>query len=302
MKVDGAELNLKEIWNEIVEDLSNNLLRTCKFDESKVENLHKPTEMELENATMWLQLPNEIWRHILVRVSTIDKLRSAKKVCTLWRRLLKEPFSWRVIDLRDSKCIPLKIMKTFFHVAVDRSRGECTEFSYAFCGSNDLAYLVERCKGLKRLWLRGWAGGWGIPIYSCLIKVAPRLYHLEELILQDCFTTPACIEALGVHCPRLTSFSLSHFDVMEFETEEEKNEDALPSAAHLPLLCRFQLIVNSLTVWGLEAVLVGCPNLKSLNLRRCLGLDLSGPIGDRCRRMADFRHSFDSMSDFMFLV
>ncbi|KAG5619334.1 hypothetical protein H5410_019158 [Solanum commersonii] len=300
MKVDGAELNLKEIWNEIVEDLSNNLLRTCEFDESK--KLHKPTEMELENVTMWQQLPDEIWRDILLRVSTLDKLRSADKVCALWRRLLKEPFSWNMIDLRDSRCIPLKIMKTFFHVAVDRSRGECTELYYAFCGSNDLAYLVERCKGLKRLWLRGWAGGWGIPIYSCLIKVAPRLYHLEELILQDCFTTPVCIEALGVHCPRLTSFSLSHFDVMEFETEEEKNEDALAIAAHLPLLCRLQLIGNALTVVGLEAVLVGCPNLKSLDLRRCLGLDLSGPIGDRCRRMADFRHPFDSMSDFMFLV
>uniref|UniRef100_A0A0V0H644 Putative ovule protein n=1 Tax=Solanum chacoense TaxID=4108 RepID=A0A0V0H644_SOLCH len=89
---------------------------------------------------------------------------------------------------------------------------------------------------------------------------------------------------------------------MEFETEEEKNEDALAIAAHLPLLCRLQLIGNASTVWGLEAVLVGCPNLKSLDLRRCLGLDLSGPIGDRCRRMADFRHPFDSMSDFMFLV
>lgn len=162
--------------------------------------------------------------------------------------------------------------------------------------------LFYRCKDLKKLWLRGWAGGWGIPIYSCLIKVAPRLYHLEELILQDCFLTPVCIEALGVHCPRLTSFSLSHFDVMEFQTEEEKNEDALAIAAHLPLLCRLQLIGNALTVWGLEAVLVGCPNLKSLDLRRCLGIDLSGPIGDRCRRMADFRHPFDSMIDFMFLV
>lgn len=134
------------------------------------------------------------------------------------------------------------------------------------------------------------------------MRVAPRLCQLEELSLQDCFTTPACIEALGVHCPRLTSFSLSHFDGMDFETEEEKNEDALAVAAHLPLLCRLQLVGNSLTVWGLEAILEGCPKLKSLDLRRCFGVDLSGPIGDRCRGMAEFRHPIDSMSDFMFLV
>lgn len=150
MKVNGApELNLKEIWNKIVEDLSHNLLIDYKVDEAEVENLlryDKHGELELENATqsMWLQLPDDIWRQILVRVSTIDKLRSTDKVCALWRRLLKESFTWRVIDLKDQKCIPLKMMKTFFRVAVERSRGECVDFSYAFCCSNDLAYLVER--------------------------------------------------------------------------------------------------------------------------------------------------------------
>lgn len=134
------------------------------------------------------------------------------------------------------------------------------------------------------------------------MKVASRLCHLEELSLQDCFITPACIEALGVHCPRLMSFSLCHFDAVDFETEEEKNEDALAIAAHLPSLRQLQLIGNTLTAQGLEAILEGCPNLKSLDLRRCLGIDLQGPIGDRCRQMVHFRHLNDSMIDFLFLV
>ncbi|XP_059285737.1 putative F-box/LRR-repeat protein 23 [Lycium ferocissimum] len=222
------------------------------------------------------------------------------RVCSTWRRLCKEPWMWQRIDLRDSKCIPLKVMRNLFRVAIDRSEGKCTEMSYASCGSNDIKYIAERSKNLRILWLRGWAGGWGIPLYSSLIRAAPGLCHLEELSLQECFITPACIEAIGVHCPRLTSFSLTHFDTVDFETEEEKNGDALAVATYLPPLRRLQLIGNSLTVWGLEAILEGCPNLKSLDLRRCFGVQLSGCIGDRCREM-DFRHPGDSMIDFMFL-
>nr|XP_016494736.1 PREDICTED: putative F-box/LRR-repeat protein 23 [Nicotiana tabacum] len=281
-------LNWEEIWTKIVEDLFENL--RLRDEKSAV------VEPELEYATQSLgvYLPEDIWVNILQRLSTIDKLRSAGKVCSVWRRLLREPVMWDVIDLRDQKCIPVRVMHALFSTAIERSQGQCTDFSYAFCGSGDIPYLVERSSTLRRLWLRGCSGGWGTPIYSGLMKVASRLCHLEELSLQDCFITPACIEALGVHCPRLMSFSLCHFDAVDFETEEEKNEDALAIAAHLPSLRQLQLIGNTLTAQGLEAILEGCPNLKSLDLRRCLGIDLA--------QMVHFRHPNDSLIDFLFLV
>ncbi|XP_075093698.1 F-box protein SKIP19-like [Nicotiana tabacum] len=200
-------LNWEEIWTKIVEDLFENL--RLRDEKSAV------VEPELEYATQSLgvYLPEDIWVNILQRLSTIDKLRSAGKVCSVWRRLLREPVMWDVIDLRDQKCIPVFAKK-------------------------DNIVPGKFCK-----------------------NVSPKnvFQYLDD-----------------------------------FETEEEKNEDALAIAAHLPSLRQLQLIGNTLTAQGLEAILEGCPNLKSLDLRRCLGIDLA--------QMVHFRHPNDSLIDFLFLV
>lgn len=96
----------EKICSKIVEDILENF--SLRDEKSVV------VEPELENAIQSIYLSEDIWRNILQRLSPIDKLRSAGKVCSTWRRLMRELVMGDVIDLRDKKCIPVRVMHALF--------------------------------------------------------------------------------------------------------------------------------------------------------------------------------------------
>ncbi|OIT34125.1 putative f-box protein [Nicotiana attenuata] len=137
---------------------------------------------------------------------------------------------------------------------------------------------------------------------------------LEELSLTHTDIATEGIEALGRCCPRLKSFELNNSCYMgsdinlvndsdEDESDEGdiRNNDALAIAKNLPTLQHLQLIGNSLTNEGLQAILDSCPNLVSLDLRRCFNVSLNEVLSSRIsQQIKDVKYPHDSLAGFKF--
>ncbi|XP_033140147.1 F-box protein SKIP19-like [Brassica rapa] len=92
----------------------------------------------------WAELPSELTSSILQRLSLVEILENAQKVCTSWRRVCKDPSMWRKIVMhylgnlwydRDIMCR---------HV-VDRSQGGLIEIEiWYFCTDSLLNYVADR--------------------------------------------------------------------------------------------------------------------------------------------------------------
>ncbi|XP_075108889.1 putative F-box/LRR-repeat protein 23 [Nicotiana tabacum] len=140
-----------------------------------------------------------------------------------------------------------------------------------------------------------------------LVEAFPKLPLLEELSLTHTDITTERIEALGYSCPRLKSFKLNNSCYMGTgyysDGEDGRNEEALAIARNLPALHHLQLICNSMTNEGLQAILDGCPHLVSLDLRLCsnLNLHLNEVLSSRIsRHIKDMKYPNDSMRGFTF--
>ncbi|CDY21982.1 BnaC09g00880D [Brassica napus] len=59
-----------------------------------------PVMKEDGECINWAELPSELTSSILRRLSSIDILENAQKVCTSWRGVCKDPAMWRKIDMR----------------------------------------------------------------------------------------------------------------------------------------------------------------------------------------------------------
>ncbi|KAH0641510.1 hypothetical protein KY289_032484 [Solanum tuberosum] len=207
----------------------------------------------------WLELPEELWENILMRLATIERLLIAQKVCTTWSRVLNEPSMWHVIDM--SNCRGLTNSHVFpyvCHDAVNRSQGELVDIRLTFYATKELlVYVVERSPKLKRLNI-AWCNSKLDP--KDLAEVVKKLPMLEEL----------CLTYNGIT-----------------KEGDERNVEALAISKSLPVLRHLKLIYNSMTNVGLEAILDGCRNLESLDLRGCfhvsLDKDLSGRISQQIK-------------------
>ena len=76
---------------------------------------------------------------------------------------------------------------------------------------------------------------------------------------------------------------------------------ALAIAKNMPKLRYLQLIGNGVRVTsdGLQAILDGCPHLKSVDLRKCFNVTLSGNLGKICaEQIKNLQHPNDSTHDY----
>ncbi|CAK9164410.1 unnamed protein product [Ilex paraguariensis] len=132
-----------------------------------------------------------------------------------------------------------------------------------------------------------------------LIEAVKKLPLLEELHLYYTSITKEAIEAVGRSCPRLKSFKLNKAGCTRFHISGDK--DALAIAENMPELRHLQLFGNKMTNDGLQAILDGCPQLESLDLRLCFNVNLAGSLGRRCsEQIKDLRHPDDSTEDYGF--
>lgn len=97
-------------------------------------------------ARNWLELPAEVIFVILHKLGAIEILTTAQNVCSLWYKICKDPFLWRVIDMHNSGDL-----NSFDHLeimckhAVDRSCGQLVEINIEHFGSDELLlYIANR--------------------------------------------------------------------------------------------------------------------------------------------------------------
>ena len=95
----------------------------------------------------WLDLPKHVTVSILQRLSAIDILESAQKVCMLWCNIYKDPSMWRAIDMQnlgDLHHIPYDLEKMCIH-AIDRSCGQLQDINIEYFGTDELLiYITQR--------------------------------------------------------------------------------------------------------------------------------------------------------------
>ncbi|MED6183343.1 hypothetical protein PIB30_037070 [Stylosanthes scabra] len=246
----------------------------------------------------WLDLPRDVVSAIFVKVGTIEVLRNARRVCSLWRNVSKDPLIWRTIDMHQLGDLTDSddILDAMCRRAIDHSSGQLTDITIEeFATDSLLKYIADSTSQLRRLRL--------IRCYSLtdegLCVIAEKLPQLEELDISISNLSKVPLETIGRSCPHLRTLK---FNIEGYKRPHiECNEDAFAIAETMPALCHLQLFGNKLTNDGLLAILDGCPNLKSLDLRQCFNVSLIGNLGRRCaEQIKDLRHPYDPTDDYPF--
>ena len=134
--------------------------------------------------------------------------------------------------------------------------------------------------------------------------MAAKLSLLEELDMTLCSLSKESLEVVGRCCPLLKSFKWNQpWHATDGLSQTECDEEAVAIAKNMPELRHLQLIGNQLSNDGLQAILDGRPHLKSLDLRKCFNVTLSGNLGRICaERIKNLRHPDDSTDDFGFVT
>ena len=92
----------------------------------------------------WAELPSELTSSILSRLSSIDILENAQKVCTSWHRVCKDTAMWRKIDMRNFGDLVLNLEMMCRH-AVDRTQGGLVEIDIWHFGTDSLlSFIADR--------------------------------------------------------------------------------------------------------------------------------------------------------------
>ncbi|KAM7270662.1 hypothetical protein ACFE04_029876 [Oxalis oulophora] len=251
----------------------------------------------------WLELPDDVTAKILMKLSLIDIMVSAQVVCLSWRRICKDTSMWRRIDVshmiydelltwlkridmsyiwKDSSIWqPLRkrgelyllytneyLWKMCYH-AVNLSDGQLIDLNFeSFYIPGLLQHIIKRSSGLKRLRIAS-----AIDMSNeGLIKAASQLPLLEELELTNRSFSKEALKAVGRSCPLLFSFKLNTPEAKYFDCACD--DQALAIAETMPGLCHLELVGNSLSRNGLQAISNGCPHLESLDVNRCFFLSV----------------------------
>ncbi|XP_038883506.1 F-box protein SKIP19-like [Benincasa hispida] len=230
-------------------------------------------------ARNWLDLPAEVMSMILLKLGAIEILTSAQNVCSSWRKICKDPLMWRVIDMRNSGNLydmdhDLEIMCRH---AVDRSCGQLIDINIEYFGTDELLqYITQSSNQLRRLRLADCYDISDEGLTEAISRL-PLLEHLEIFIYSFDVET---LKTVGRCCPLLKWLKL--IEEQYWREDMVTNKEALAIAETMPKLRHLQIIGNGLTNMGLQAILDGCPDLESLDLRQCFHLNLNGQLGKEC--------------------
>ncbi|KAI3832403.1 hypothetical protein MKW92_043643 [Papaver armeniacum] len=242
----------------------------------------------------WLELPPDVMAHIFLKLGAIDILFRAQSVCSMWRKVFKEPLLFRSIDMRNRWDLfddNYYDMEKMAKEAVDRSCGQLVEFSMEHFGTDEIVdYIVDKTGSLRCLWL--------VSCYQvsddALINVAKKAVMLEELEVCHCSFSEDMLKTVGKACPRL---NYRGFRRPRLESDVE----ALAIAENMPQLRHLHLFGNKWTNVGLRGILDGCLHLELLDLRQCFNLNLEGDMLKICReRLIKLRLPNDSTDDYEF--
>ncbi|MCD7448093.1 hypothetical protein HAX54_038187 [Datura stramonium] len=254
----------------------------------------------------WVELPREITADILRRLGVAEILLNAQRVCSTWWKVCHDPTMWRVIDMRDEEDVDLDDVDKMCRIAVDRSQGQLLKINIEHFANDDLLeYIAQRSSQLKNLRIVSCDD----ISDGCLAAVSKNFPMLEELHIYLSVISSGDIEAIGRSCSQLKSFTLNDSGFRGFKglrggfrnLQINVNDQALAIAANMPELRHLALFGNYMTNEGLCAILDGCPQLESLDLRHCYSIDLKGDLGSRCRQqIIDLNCPHDSTHGYEF--
>ncbi|PWA74434.1 RNI-like superfamily protein [Artemisia annua] len=238
-----------------------------------------------ESTRNWLDLPGDLTGNILKRIGVIDILDNAQKVCTTWRKICKEPSMWKVIqmDIPSGSPYTRSQLRKICKNVVDRSQGQLVDIKIEDFGDDDLLkYIADRASHLTRLEIAscyGMNGTW--------TEDLNKLSSLEELSLHKIGITKEAIETVGWCCPMLKILKVNQ-DPQKYSDETDANNLSIAIGKNLHELRHLELIGNSMTNIGLEAILDGCHHLELLDLRKCFYIDVKTDLGKRCSQQIKY--------------
>ncbi|KAI3971291.1 hypothetical protein MKW92_021768 [Papaver armeniacum] len=247
----------------------------------------------------WAELPHDVLAHIFLKLGAVDILFRAQSVCSMWRKVSKEPLLFRSVDMRNRWDLfddEFYDMEKMAREAVDRSCGQLVEFSMEHFGTDELLeYIADKSGSLRCLRL--------VSCYrisdDALTDMAKKAVMLEELEICLCSFSADVLKIVGKACPLLKSFRLNCRGYRRPHIESD--EEALAIAENMSQLRHLHLFGNKLTNLGLRGILDGCLHLESLDLRQCFNLNLEGDLLKSCReRLIKLRLPNDSTDDYEF--
>ncbi|XP_010485080.1 PREDICTED: putative F-box/LRR-repeat protein 9 [Camelina sativa] len=206
----------------------------------------------------WAELPPELMSSILLRLSVEEILGIAQKVCRSWRRVSRDPWMWRKIDLLLPRT-RFYDLQAMYRQAIDLSSGGLLEINFVDIGSDSLlTYTANRSSNLRRLRVVDFLGITTRGILEAVVK----LPLLEEVEFSFRLIEEELLKGVGQSCPNLRTLKV-------YGNSYVKSGDdvALAIAKTMPGLCHLQLFGNGFSKTGLKAIFDNCPNLEHLELR-----------------------------------
>ncbi|CAH8273269.1 unnamed protein product [Arabidopsis lyrata] len=196
-----------------------------------------------EEPSNWAELLPDLLSSILLRLGPLEILQNAQKVCRPLRRVSKDPWIWRKIDMRNlRKLYCIFDMEACCRHVVDLSQGGLLEINidqWQFENTCLLNYIADRSSNLRRLRLRG-GQITSVGIFVAVVK----LPLLEELELLHCSIEDEHLKAIGQSCPNLKILKLSSVGYRLPLNVRDNN--ALAIAETMSGLLHLQLIGNTL--------------------------------------------------------
>ncbi|CAH1424420.1 unnamed protein product [Lactuca virosa] len=254
--------------------------RVATYDDNILSNSPKWQGLLLHKVGK--EICTKKWQNLLI--GPIDILENAQKVCTTWCKICKDPAMWRVIHMKTTVG-PFRQVWEICRHAVDRSQGQLVDISIVEVVNDQLLqYVAHRSSQLKRL---------EFVSHNCDIRwnwtqALKKFPMLEELNLYRIQISTEAIETAGRCCPMLKTLKVNQESCMFWHggTDEKslmiRNRTAKAIGENLHDLRHLELIGNTMTDIGLQAILDGCHRLESLDLRLCLYINLKGDMGKKC--------------------
>ncbi|XP_074331206.1 putative F-box/LRR-repeat protein 23 [Apium graveolens] len=180
---------------------------------------------------------------------------------------------------------------------IDRSQGQLVDLNIEHFPTNDLIQFLaqgDRSSQLKRLQISHCYGSLH-KSWSDFLKKAPLL---EEITLTFTIISKEIVADISRYCPMLKSFTYNNNGWKYSIGKSSANDFVIAVAKGMSQLLNLQLTGSEMTNKGLQAILDGCPNLESLDLRGCLNINLGNRCGKLCKeRIKNLRLPGDSMED-----
>ncbi|CAN1844145.1 F-box protein SKIP19 [Linum perenne] len=228
-----------------------------------------------DGSRNWAELSPELLTMIMSHLDPDHRLNLVQKVCSSWRKACRDPYLWRCIDLTDEwDDDDETYMERYCKMRVDEKAVDLSFGGLVSLRMEDfwtikvLRYTADKSSQLKILRLIGC--DFSDQEFSTAVQ---KFTFLEEIEISHCYMSKDALKLIdaGRNWPSLRT--------------------------HL------QIFGSKLSELGLQAILDGCRQLESLDLRNCFNLKMEGDLEKRCRQqIKDLKCPKDSVDDYPYGV